>query len=101
LREIEAQEHQQPAPTASQSLADEDAKLRALEPKVGSGKAPIPQGLADEDAKRRALEPKVWSGKASVDEIRLLKALCSHLGNRECRDRASAQLKKKLEHAPS
>ncbi|MFO0757250.1 MAG: FHA domain-containing protein [Byssovorax sp.] len=60
----------------------------------------VPQGLADEDAKRRALEPKVWSGKASIDEIRMLKALCSHLQNRECRDRASAMLKKKMEQQP-
>ena len=51
--------------------------------------------LVDEDAKRLALEPKVWSGKASIDEIRTLKALCSHLQNHECRDRASAMLKGK------
>jgi len=57
----------------------------------------VPLGLQEEDAKRRALEPKVWSGKATVDEIRMLKAICGHLGNRGCRDRAAAMLKKKLQ----
>ena len=36
----------------------------------------------------------------TIDDIRMLKAICSHLGNRECRDRASALLKKKLEQQP-
>jgi hypothetical protein len=27
----------------------------------------------------------------------MLKAICSHLGNRDCRDRAAAMLKKKQE----
>ena len=60
----------------------------------------IPQGLAAEDQQRKALEPKVYSGKATIDEIRLLKAICSHLSNRECRDKAAAILKKKLEQQP-
>lgn len=55
--------------------------------------------LSDYDAQRRRLEPKVWSGKATEEEIRLLKAMCSHMGDRACRDRASAMLKKKQEQS--
>jgi hypothetical protein len=51
-------------------------------------------------AQRKALEPKVWGGKASVDEIRMLRAICSHLGDRACRDRASAMLKQKESGGP-
>jgi hypothetical protein len=46
----------------------------------------------DEAALRQQLEPRVFSGRASVDEIRMLKALCSHQGDRACRDRAAALL---------
>ncbi|MFS8069378.1 MAG: hypothetical protein ACMG6S_23695, partial [Byssovorax sp.] len=60
----------------------------------------VPTGLAAEDAQRKALEPKVFGGKGTIDDIRLLKAICSHLGNRDCRDRAAALLKKKLEQQP-
>jgi pSer/pThr/pTyr-binding forkhead associated (FHA) protein len=67
---------------------------------VQGGGSTIPSGIAAEDAQRKALEPKVFGGRASVDEIRMLKAICSHLGNRDCRDRASAMLKKKLESQP-
>jgi hypothetical protein len=37
----------------------------------------------------------VWGGKASIDEIRMLKAICSHMGDRACRDRANTMLKQK------
>ena len=46
---------------------------------------------------RKSLEPKVWSGKASMTEIRMLKAICSHMGDRACRDRAAQMLKQKLD----
>jgi pSer/pThr/pTyr-binding forkhead associated (FHA) protein len=59
----------------------------------------IPQDLAEEDLQRKLLEPKVWGGRGTLDDIRMLKAICSHLGNKECRDRAAALLKKKLEQA--
>ncbi len=50
-----------------------------------------------EEARIKALSPRVWSGKGTEDDIKMLKALCAHAGNRECRDRASAMLKKKQE----
>ncbi len=55
-----------------------------------------PSGI-DEAAIRRGLENKVWGGKATIDEIRMLKAICSHMGDRACRDRAAAMLKQKLD----
>jgi FlaA1/EpsC-like NDP-sugar epimerase len=42
---------------------------------------------------RAQLEPKAWAGKASVDELKTLRAICSYMGDRACRDRASAMLK--------
>ncbi|MEI2687870.1 MAG: hypothetical protein V9G14_17780 [Cypionkella sp.] len=48
----------------------------------------------DADALRAQLEPKVWAGRASVDEIRMLKAICSHQGDRDCRDRAARLIPK-------
>ncbi|MEO7330198.1 MAG: FHA domain-containing protein, partial [Minicystis sp.] len=105
LREIDAKEpldpvvptNTGPVPTYTGPVATAPTAPTATAKDPTPGAGVVPQGLADEDAKRRALEPKVWSGKASVDEIRMLKALCSHLQNRECRDRAGAMLKKKLE----
>ncbi len=61
-----------------------------------TGGTPNPSGI-DEAQIRRGLEPKVWSGKASVEEIRMLKAICSHMGDRACRDRAAQMLKQKLD----
>jgi hypothetical protein len=57
---------------------------------------PVP-GPPNEDQLRRSLESKVWSGRGSVDDIRMLKMICSHSGDRVCRNRASDMLKKKLE----
>jgi pSer/pThr/pTyr-binding forkhead associated (FHA) protein len=54
-------------------------------------------GLNDYDQQRKRLEPRVWSGKASEEEIRLLKAICSHQGDHACRNRANAMLKAKAE----
>jgi hypothetical protein len=51
-----------------------------------------PSTSPDEAALRRQLEPRVFGGRASVDEIRMLKALCGHQGDRACRDRAAALL---------
>jgi hypothetical protein len=49
----------------------------------------------DEEALRRQLEPKVWSGRASIGEMKMLKAICSHLGDHACRDRAAAEIAKR------
>ena len=56
-----------------------------------------PSGPLDNESIRKNLGPRVWSGKASEGEIKALKAACSALGDRACRDRAAAMLKKKQE----
>jgi ABC transport system ATP-binding/permease protein len=84
-----------PDPTFKPLFHDQETPSPAGAP--GGPHPPILQGPSGEDAQRRLLEPKVWSGKATVEEIRLLKAICSHLGKRECKDRAAAMLKQKLE----
>lgn len=54
----------------------------------------------DYTTQRRNLEPKVWGGKASIEEIRMLRAICIHLGDSACRDRATAMLKQKQSSTP-
>jgi len=81
--------------------ANASASAVVLPSANASAVAFVPMGLAAEDEQRKALEPKVYAGVATSDEIRMLKAICSHLGNRPCRDRASTELKRKLsESAP-
>jgi pSer/pThr/pTyr-binding forkhead associated (FHA) protein len=69
---------------------------------VAAPPAPEPAGKANElalqgpegEAKARAqLEAKVSSGRATVDDLRLLRAICQHAGDRACRDRASELLR--------
>lgn len=58
---------------------------------------PPPSGPPDEAAMRKQLEPKVWGNRASLEEVRLLKAICSHMGDKGCRDRAGAILRQMQE----
>ena len=46
---------------------------------------------------RKQLEPKVWGGRASMEEMRMLRAICAHMGDHACRNRASAMIKAKQE----
>jgi pSer/pThr/pTyr-binding forkhead associated (FHA) protein len=73
----------------------EPAQPQPTPTKTADTPPPPVGGPPDEAAMRRALEPKVWGGRASLEEIRLLKAICSHMGDRTCRDRANAMLKQK------
>ncbi len=100
---------------AKEAKEAEEAKARANPGPVGTGPLPtasataapgstvivVPKGTQqappDEEALRKALEPKMNSGRASLDELKMLKAICSHLGNRQCRDRAAAEIRKKLD----
>ncbi len=72
------------------------------EPTVISGGPPAAAApeLTQEQQTRKQLEPKVWGGRASIDDIRMLKAICAHMGDHACRNRAADLLKKKLEAAP-
>jgi len=46
---------------------------------------------------RRMLEPRVWSGRATVDEIKMLRAICRHQRDSACVAKCSALLKQKQE----
>jgi serine/threonine protein kinase len=75
--------------------------LDAGAPPVNVSTAAAPEVPPELDAQRKALEPRVYGGRASIGEIRQLKAICTRLGNDDCRDRAFAILQKKLsEQAP-
>ncbi len=77
------------APSATAKAADATV---VTAPPAG----PAPE-LNSEAAMRKQLEPRVWGGRASVDDIKMLKAICGHMGDHACRNRASEMLKKKLE----
>jgi hypothetical protein len=64
------------------------------EPKTAPASELALQGRDGETRARAQLEPKVWSGKATPDEVRLLKAICRHQGDRSCSERAAALLNK-------
>lgn len=89
------------APSSHVGASPSQAASAAETKTAGSAPAPSqaqPGAALDSSAypeQRRQLEPKVWSGKASVDEIRLLRAICSHQGDASCRDRAGALLQKR------
>ena len=71
---------------------------KTAEPTPTPVSAPPAPGAPDEAAIRKSLEPKVWAGKGSINDIKMLKAICSHMGDRACRDRAGAMLKAKMEN---
>ncbi|MCU0690601.1 MAG: FHA domain-containing protein [Polyangiaceae bacterium] len=48
-----------------------------------------------ESTARRMLEPRVWSGRATVDEIKLLRAICRQHRDSVCVSRCTALLREK------
>jgi pSer/pThr/pTyr-binding forkhead associated (FHA) protein len=82
-------------PSSASVTTAEPATSKSGQPTVAPP-ATNPSGI-DEAAIRRGLEPKVWGGRASLEEMRMLKAICSHMGDRACRDRAGAMIKAKLD----
>jgi hypothetical protein len=54
--------------------------------------APAMPEPSEEAVVRRRLEPRVWGGTATQDEIRMLGAICGHMGDRACHDRAKMLL---------
>jgi pSer/pThr/pTyr-binding forkhead associated (FHA) protein len=102
IRDIEAKEPPPPPdpvqrPAGGFNPGSSGAPAPTAEP-AKTVVAPLPaQGPPNEEQMRRSLEPKVWGGRASVDEIRMLKAICSHMGDHACRNRAAEMLRKKQE----
>ncbi len=64
----------------------------APEPPTGRANELALQGPDGEAKARAQLEAKVSNGRASVDDIKLLRAICRHMGDRACSERASALL---------
>jgi pSer/pThr/pTyr-binding forkhead associated (FHA) protein len=88
-----------PKPPRPVLAADPWSTPPASHPAAAAGETPSsrPADLAlegrDGEARARAqLEPKVWNGRASPEEIRMLRAICKHMGDRPCSDRAAALL---------
>jgi serine/threonine protein kinase len=54
----------------------------------------IPSSSADYKKHQLQLEAKVAHGTASLDDVRMLKAVCSQAHDRPCRERAAALLKR-------
>jgi pSer/pThr/pTyr-binding forkhead associated (FHA) protein len=84
-------------PWAAPSPSPAPAPVARVEPdppaKTGGNAADLAaQGREGELKARAQLEPKVWGGRASLEEIRLLRAICRHMGDRACSDRAGALL---------
>jgi ABC transport system ATP-binding/permease protein len=73
-----------PAPENQPAATTKPASTRASELAL--------QGSDGEAQARAQLEPRVWAGKATTEEIRLLRAICRHMGDRACADRAGAML---------
>lgn len=101
VAEIEALEPPPPVPVQqynpglSTSGAPNGSSSAKLDPSAAPSAVAIPMNRSEEEQQRKQLEAKVFQGKATVDEIKMLSALCFHLQNKECRDRANALLKKK------
>lgn len=75
-----------PAAPAAEPGGNDKARELAAQGGDGEGKA------------RRLLEPRVWSGRATVDEIRMLKAICRHQKDAACVNRANGLLQEALKN---
>jgi hypothetical protein len=72
-------------------------------PSTPTTTAPTSTGAAgppDEAAMRRALEPKINAGNGTIEEMRLLKAICQHMGDMQCRNRMTAMIQAKQAEQP-
>jgi hypothetical protein len=83
-----------PSTTTRPTPTTPTAEKTAAAPPVEATPAAA-SGMSAYEKQRRSLEPKVWGGRATEEEIRLLKAICSHMGDHACRNRAQAMLKQK------
>jgi ABC transport system ATP-binding/permease protein len=98
-----AQSESPPSRPSRPTLAPDPygAPAASPSPRVRAAQAEAPITRASElalqgpdgEAKARAqLEAKVANGRASPEDLRLLRAICRHMGDRACSDRASAIL---------
>ena len=59
-----------------------------------AGGTPDPTSVDGEAKLRKQLEGKVFSGRGTPEEIKMLRAICKHQGDRGCADRAGGMLNK-------
>jgi pSer/pThr/pTyr-binding forkhead associated (FHA) protein/tetrahydromethanopterin S-methyltransferase subunit G len=83
-----AVEHGGPAP----ATAAAPTKVDSPPPTPGPAAA---DGTPDYDKQSQGLIRKCFGGNCSTGDLKMLKALCAAAGNRDCRDKATAMLKKK------
>ncbi|MCC6644883.1 MAG: FHA domain-containing protein [Polyangiaceae bacterium] len=85
-----------PGPTGAEPVAAAPKKKDDKEKKD----APAATGTADPTSAdgaakvRKQLEGKVFSGRGTPEEIKMLRAICRHQGDRACADRARAMMDK-------
>jgi pSer/pThr/pTyr-binding forkhead associated (FHA) protein len=79
-------------PWSQPAAATRSSSLAAQDPQASKATDLALQGRDGEAKARAQLEPRVWSGRASPEEIRMLRAICKHMGDRACIDRATALL---------
>jgi hypothetical protein len=93
-----------PAPAARELTMIGAPEIINADPVVGDTLDYRPQAdddpTAREDRMRRELEQRVWGGRASVDDARMLKAICHHQSDRACMERARAALDRARRQAP-
>jgi ABC transport system ATP-binding/permease protein len=105
VAEIEAKEPPPPSPfqAGGEPHGTPNVVGTAVSASASTGKveqSAVASNPSDYEQQRKDLEPRVMSGRASIDEIKKYRALCRHLGNMQCKDRADAMLKKKEAQQP-
>ena len=78
--------------TAPATTAAAPTKVDSPPPSPGAAAA---DGSPDYAAQAKPLINKCFSGNCTAGDLKMLKALCAAAGNRDCRDKATAMLKKK------
>jgi hypothetical protein len=91
-----------PAQAAVEQPALEPPEAINADPLVGNGLdyTPPSDSAETENRVRRELEQRVWGDRASVDDARMLKAICRHQSDRACMERARAALDRARRRAP-
>jgi len=80
-----------PTPAATPVAAPAPAPAAPETPSTKASELAL-QGPDGEAKARAQLEARVASGRATPDDLKLLRAICKHMGDRGCSDRASALL---------
>lgn len=100
IRQLDAQTAAAAAAAAQPAAASTGGAVSAATTKPSDpqpGAPPLSPEALDASKIRASIEQKVWSGRGTLDEIRLLAAVCGQLKDYGCRDKARAMHKAKKE----